>query len=88
MKRNPYTSLDGLGDEQILTTEDLATILQVSRMKAGEMLSTGTIEGMFRVGNLRRIRVKEVRAWIEATKLPRNQRIHEIREAARRRYSV
>jgi hypothetical protein len=37
---------------------------------------------------LLRIRVKDARAWIESTKLPRNQRIHEIRQSARRRSFV
>lgn len=86
-KRAPHTSLDGLRGEDILTPNDLAEILQISGLKVREMLSSGEIEGMFRAGRLLRIRVKDVRAWIEATKIPRNPRIHEIRQAAQHRHA-
>jgi hypothetical protein len=56
------TSLDGLGDEYVLTVPELATIFKTSRVKMNEMLTTGKIQGAFRIGRLVRICVKDVRA--------------------------
>lgn len=85
MKRAPITSLDGLGDEHILTVPDLAAALQMSRVKMNEMLATGKIEGAIRVGRCVRIMVKDVRAWIEAERLPKNKDLHSIRQSLRHR---
>lgn len=76
----PISSLDGLGDEHVLTVQDVAAILRMSPVKIYEMLSSGTIEGCFRVGRSVRICVKDVRAWIARERLPHNQNIHNLRK--------
>ena len=85
MRRPVVISLDGLGDEFVLTVDDLACILQISHTKAWRMLAEGDITGAFRVGNRIRIRVEDLRAWIKSERLPRNPIVHDIRESFRRR---
>ena len=48
VKRPLIASLDGLPNEFILTTHDVALITDSSADKVGEMLATGEIPGMFR----------------------------------------
>lgn len=47
------------------------------------MLSGGTIEGGFRVGRCLRVRVVDVRSWIDRERLPRDDRIYRLRKLSR-----
>jgi hypothetical protein len=49
-KRRIVMSADDLPDEFILTVKDVAAILACDAKKAGDMLATGRIPGMFRFG--------------------------------------
>lgn len=84
--RLPIVALTSdIPDEQLLTTADVASILAVSRVKAAEMLSHGTIVGAVRVGTLLRIPAGKVRAWLEAESLPKNPEIFALRQQLRGR---
>lgn len=85
MKRAVYTTLDGLGDQVVVHVNDLAEIFQINRVKISEMLATGKIPGMFRIGRCIRIQAGDVRAWIDSEKIPQNKFVHEIREQVRDR---
>jgi len=83
MRREPLISLDGVGDEFLLTTDDLATIAQISTSLARDLLNTAKIPGAVRFGNRIRIAVKDVRTWIESEKLPKNRFVYDLRERMR-----
>jgi hypothetical protein len=76
--RPSRSTLEGLGDEDILTPNDLAVILKITPHFARRLFYEGKICGAFRVGSLWRICVKDVRAWIESERLPKNKEIFEI----------
>jgi excisionase family DNA binding protein len=90
MNRRPIvTSLHGLDDEFVLTTHDIASVMSCSLDKAGEMLATGQIPGMFRFGSRYHIYVGDFKKYLESQKIRRHHSplddIPEARGRGRRR---
>ena len=68
-KRALITSLVGLGDEDVLTTADVAAILQISTDKAVDLMGRGIIAGMWRVGTRMRITAGDLRKYRETMRV-------------------
>ena len=68
-RRPLITSLAGVADDTVLTTQDVAAIMCCSSDTAGEMLSTGKIPGMFMWGSRYRIYAKDLKRHIESQKV-------------------
>jgi hypothetical protein len=84
-KRAAVSSLDGVSDQYILGTVDVAAICNVSQETAGELLATGQIPGMFRIGRQLRIYAGDLRKHIESQKASRNQHLADLHATVRRR---
>jgi hypothetical protein len=78
------TCLDGVPDEFILNPKDVGAICDVSRETAGELLATGEIRGMFRIGRQLRIYAGDLRKHIESEKVPRNPHLDDLSALERR----
>jgi hypothetical protein len=68
-KRPIVTCLDGVPDEFVSTTADIAAITGDSTAKVGDMLATGQIPGMFRFGHRMKIYAGDLRTYFQSCKV-------------------
>lgn len=54
---------------QLLTVEEAGMLLKVSRGRAYELLATGALPSL-RIGRRRRIRLRDVEAFVDAAEAP------------------
>lgn len=84
MTRRPIiTTLDGVGDETMLTTHDVGAILHCSSAKASDLLSTGEIPAAVRIGSRLLIAARDLRAHLQAEKLPKGGVVGQLRQQQR-----
>ena len=69
--------------QEVLTTRDVAFILNCSLDFAREQLVTGKIPGLVRAGRLHRIAAGSLRKWIERETLPKNPGLVELQNRRR-----
>jgi len=82
--RAPIVALTpDIPDDFLLTGAEVATILNVSRSKAYELLTRATIPGAMRIGNQLRIKAAYLRAYFRQSELPTNPQTLEFRRALR-----
>jgi hypothetical protein len=84
-KRPLITCLDDVTDQYLLNPLDIGAILDIDRTTAADLCARGIISGAFQVGRLWRLEAGRLRAHIEKNRLPRNEHIAALREAARTR---
>jgi len=84
-KRPVIQSLDDVSELYILNMIDVAHILDIDRTTAADLCARGIIAGAFQVGRLWRLEAGRLRAHIEKNRLPHNEQVAALREAARPR---
>jgi hypothetical protein len=84
-QRRLVTAIDDVSPEYVLNMNDVGAILDIHPSTASDWCARGIIRGAFQAGRFWRITAADLKKDRDRKKLPLNEQIQSIRDAARPR---